>query len=94
MRAVDIGREHERQLDLRQGQPFLQSLLLRVLQRMTLGAEDLAVSYGPIEAVRGISVTLPRGGIVAIVGANGAGKSTTIRALAGELRPWRGTVTM
>ena len=60
---------------------------------MSLIAQNLSVSYGPIEAVRGLSIALPPGGIVAIVGANGAGKSTTIRALSGELRPSAGTIT-
>lgn len=51
-----------------------------------LTVKDLHVRYGPVEAVRGISFTCDRGEIVTIVGANGAGKSSTLLALAGGLR--------
>jgi len=54
-----------------------------------LEIEDLVVSYGAIEAVRGISLTAAPGGITAIVGANGAGKSSLLRAISG-LAPIRG----
>lgn len=50
-----------------------------------LDATDLHVSYGPIRAVRGISLQVQAGETVAIVGANGAGKSTLMRALSGVL---------
>ena len=53
---------------------------------------DLAVAYGHIEAVKGISMELRSGEITALVGANGAGKSTTLLALSGLLKPKRGTV--
>jgi branched-chain amino acid transport system ATP-binding protein len=53
---------------------------------------DLAVAYGHIEAVKGISMELRAGEITALVGANGAGKSTTLLALSGLLKPTRGTV--
>lgn len=53
---------------------------------------DLAVSYGHIEAVKGISLTLNKGEITALVGANGAGKSTTLLAISGLLKPARGQV--
>ena len=53
---------------------------------------DLAVAYGHIEAVKGISMELRAGEITALVGANGAGKSTTLLALSGLLKPVRGTV--
>lgn len=45
--------------------------------------EHLLVRYGPIEAVRGLSLQVAEGRIVAVIGANGAGKSTTLRALSG-----------
>jgi branched-chain amino acid transport system ATP-binding protein len=48
-----------------------------------LAVEDLGVSYGGIRAVKGISLSLDKGSIVALIGANGAGKSTTLRALSG-----------
>jgi len=60
------------------------SVLLRV--------HDLAVSYGHIEAVKGINFHLNSGEITALVGANGAGKSTTLLALSGLLRASRGTI--
>jgi ABC-2 type transport system ATP-binding protein len=53
---------------------------------------DLAKSYGPIEAVRGIDVSISPGETVALLGPNGAGKSTTIDMLLGLTRPDRGTV--
>jgi len=53
---------------------------------------DLAVAYGHIEAVKGISLELRAGEITALVGANGAGKSTTLLALSGLLKPTRGRV--
>jgi branched-chain amino acid transport system ATP-binding protein len=60
------------------------SVLLRV--------EDLAVNYGHIAAVKGISFQLQAGEITALVGANGAGKSTTLLALSGLLRAARGRI--
>lgn len=59
---------------------------------MILEASDLRVNYGPIEAVKGVSIRLNEGQLVAVVGANGAGKSTTIRTLSGELSPAGGAV--
>ena len=57
-----------------------------------LRVTDMAVAYGHIEAVKGISMELQQGEITALVGANGAGKSTTMLAISGLLRPKRGTV--
>ena len=57
-----------------------------------LRVTDMAVAYGHIEAVKGISMELQHGEITALVGANGAGKSTTMLAISGLLRPQRGTV--
>src|SRR5512146_2795385 len=48
-----------------------------------LEVRDLRVSYGAIEALRGVSLTLAAGEIVTLIGANGAGKSTTLRAIVG-----------
>ena len=50
-----------------------------------LEVTDLHVAYGKVEAVRGISLSVPEGGVVAIVGPNGAGKSSMLNALAGAL---------
>ena len=57
-----------------------------------LTAEDLAVSYGDAQALDAVSLTVEEGAIVAIVGANGAGKTSLIRAIAGQHRPARGRV--
>ena len=58
-----------------------------------LKVDNLHVSYGHIEVLKGISFSVEMGEIVALIGANGAGKSTTLLALAGELRPLSGKVT-
>ncbi|MDE2047248.1 MAG: ATP-binding cassette domain-containing protein, partial [Betaproteobacteria bacterium] len=46
---------------------------------------DLAVSYGGIKAVKGISLEVRQGELVSLIGANGAGKTTTMRAITGML---------
>ena len=51
---------------------------------------DLQVSYGAIQAVRGVSFGVAKGEMVALIGANGAGKSTILNALSGVLRPHSG----
>jgi branched-chain amino acid transport system ATP-binding protein len=53
---------------------------------------DLRVSYGAIEALKGISLTLAAGEIVTLIGANGAGKSTTLRAIMGLVPPKSGEI--
>lgn len=53
---------------------------------LSLSIQNLTVSYGEVHAVRGISLEVPSGGFVALIGANGAGKSSTLRAIAGELQ--------
>jgi branched-chain amino acid transport system ATP-binding protein len=57
-----------------------------------LHIEDLAVSYDHIEAVKGIDLSLREGEITALVGANGAGKSTALLAVSGLLKPLRGKI--
>ncbi|NMG42463.1 ATP-binding cassette domain-containing protein [Aromatoleum toluvorans] len=57
-----------------------------------LRVHDLAVRYGHIEAVKGLDFRLNEGEITALVGANGAGKSTTLLALSGLLKPSRGRI--
>lgn len=57
-----------------------------------LSIQDLSISYGHIEAVKGISLDLVRGEITALVGANGAGKSTTLLAISGLLKADSGKV--
>ena len=58
-----------------------------------LEVRDLRVSYGKIEAVKGISFAVEAGQVVTLIGGNGAGKTTTLRTLSGLLRPVGGTVT-
>jgi branched-chain amino acid transport system ATP-binding protein len=59
-----------------------------------LEVRDLDVSYGAIRALRGVSLSVERGQIVTLIGANGAGKSTTLRALSGLVAPTRGSITL
>lgn len=58
-----------------------------------LSINDLKVSYGGIEAVKGISFDVPKGDIVTLIGANGAGKSSTLRAIAGLVKPKSGEIS-
>ena len=57
-----------------------------------LEIRDLAVYYGAIQALHGVSLSVAAGQIVALLGANGAGKTTTLRAISGMRRPSRGQV--
>ena len=57
-----------------------------------LKIDDLKVSYGGIQAVKGISFDVPEGAIVTLIGANGAGKSTTLRSIAGLVKPEFGRI--
>ena len=57
-----------------------------------LSVKDLQVNYGGIEAVKGISFDVPAGDIVTLIGANGAGKSTTLKAIAGMVKPRSGSI--
>lgn len=59
-----------------------------------LNVKDLTVAYGPIEVVHGISLTVNEGECVALIGANGAGKSSTLRAICGLTPAKSGTVTL
>ncbi len=57
-----------------------------------LSIRDLKVNYGGIEAVKGISFDVEAGSIVTLIGANGAGKSSTLRSIAGLVRPAGGKI--
>lgn len=57
-----------------------------------LSLRDIHASYGPVLALRGVSLDVPHGGIVAVLGANGAGKTSTLRAISGLLRPSQGSI--
>lgn len=55
-----------------------------------LALKDVEVRYGPIVALRGVSLTVSEGEIIAVLGANGAGKTTLLRTISGLLRPTQG----
>jgi branched-chain amino acid transport system ATP-binding protein len=57
-----------------------------------LQVDNLHVAYGAIRAIQGISFYVDAGEIVTLIGANGAGKSTTLRTISGLLRPYRGDI--
>ena len=58
-----------------------------------LEIKDLKVNYGGIEALKGISFHVEEGEIVTLIGANGAGKSTTLRSIMEVVKPASGTIT-
>jgi branched-chain amino acid transport system ATP-binding protein len=58
-----------------------------------LTLESIAVSYGAIRALHEVSLAVPAGSIVTLIGSNGAGKSTTLRTISGLLKPDGGVVT-
>lgn len=58
-----------------------------------LELKDVNVYYGAIHAIKGISLEVNKGEIVTLIGANGAGKSTTLRTISGLLKPKTGTIT-
>lgn len=59
-----------------------------------LQISDLHVHYGGIHAVKGVSLNIPRGSIVTLIGANGAGKSSIIRSIAGLVRDIKGSIQL
>ncbi len=63
------------------------------MKKSLLKVENLHVYYGGIHALQGISLEVPEGEIVTLIGANGAGKSTTLRAISGIVKPREGTIT-
>ena len=58
-----------------------------------LKVENLVVSYGGIEALKGISLNVPEGKIITLIGANGAGKSTLLRTIIGLVKPKSGKIS-
>ena len=58
-----------------------------------LRVDKLAVAYGSIKALHDVSLHVPEGSIVTLIGANGAGKSTTLRAISGLIKPTAGRIS-
>ena len=59
-----------------------------------LKVDNIDVYYGAIHAIKGISIEVPKGEIVTLVGSNGAGKSTTLRTISGLMKPKNGTILL
>jgi branched-chain amino acid transport system ATP-binding protein len=57
-----------------------------------LELKNIHARYGAITALRGVSISVTKGELVALLGVNGAGKSTTLASIAGVLRPWQGDI--
>jgi branched-chain amino acid transport system ATP-binding protein len=58
-----------------------------------LEIRNLETYYGPVMAIRGVSMDVPQGKIVSLLGANGAGKTTVLKTISGAMDPQKGTVT-
>ena len=59
-----------------------------------LRLENVHAGYGPVKALRGISLDVPEGAMVTLLGANGAGKSTTLKAISGVVQPTAGDILL
>ena len=59
-----------------------------------LTVQGIKVHYGAIQALKGVSLTVGKGEVVALIGANGAGKTSTLRAVSGMLKPSAGRITL
>src|SRR5438874_4086649 len=64
----------------------------RAMSEPILKVSNVETCYGPIVAIRGISFDVPKGGIVTILGANGAGKTTVLKTVSGVMDPQKGNV--
>ena len=83
--ATGVDEEHEVE------EAVASSRAAKEPEKAILDVEELTVSYGAIVAVRGVSFRVAAGEIVALIGANGAGKSTILNTLSGLIRPQSGT---
>jgi branched-chain amino acid transport system ATP-binding protein len=61
---------------------------------MQLQLRNIETYYGPVMAIRGVSLELPEGAVVALLGANGAGKTTVLKTISGAMDPQKGSVTL
>jgi branched-chain amino acid transport system ATP-binding protein len=66
----------------------------RESREQLLDVKELHVSYGAITALRGVSLSVGQGEVVALIGANGAGKTSTLRAISGMLKPRSGHIRL
>lgn len=66
----------------------------RAKREVLLEVEQLEVAYGAIKALKGVSLKVGQGEVVALIGANGAGKTSTLRAISGMLAPAKGRVRL
>lgn len=70
-----------------------EALGTRAPRETLLDVKELVVSYGAIGALKGISLSVGKGEVVALIGANGAGKTSTLRAISGLVKPAKGSIT-
>jgi branched-chain amino acid transport system ATP-binding protein len=59
-----------------------------------LSIRNLSAGYGKVQVLHGISIDIPKGKVVTLIGSNGAGKTTTMRVVSGMLKPFAGEVTL
>src|SRR5215831_14015951 len=64
----------------------------RTMSEPILKVSNIETYYGPIMAIRGVSFEVPQGGMVTILGANGAGKTTVLKTLSGVMDPQKGSI--
>ena len=74
--------------------PEVKRLSTREPRELVLDVQGVAVSYGAIKALRGVSLQVGKGEVVALIGANGAGKTSTLRAISGMVPPAAGKVLL
>src|SRR5690606_3436243 len=104
-RRIPPGRAARPRQDLRQYPELLSGLAVRLREEVTPDMKDTAappalvinsveVLYDLVLlAIKGVSLEVPQGGMIALLGSNGAGKSTTLKAVSGLLRAERGKVS-
>ena len=74
--------------------PEAKSLGTREAREALLEVTDVSVTYGAITALKGVSLSVGKGEVVALIGANGAGKTSTLRAVSGMLKPASGQIRL
>lgn len=64
------------------------------MSNIQLQVDNLESYYGPVLAIRGVSLSVPQGKIISVLGANGAGKTTLLKTISGVMNPEKGTVSL